>query len=164
MPNSVVEQIKERVDIVSLLESYIKLEKSGANFKACCPFHAEKTPSFFVSPVRGSYYCFGCSAKGDIFSFVEQFEGLDFKGALKVLAERAGVELKPERPEVRTERDRMYSILEDVTILFEENLRTANADYAPDGDFGVDRARRKRRSSSRCRASDRRLADWFARA
>ncbi|MFA6094794.1 MAG: DNA primase [Candidatus Paceibacterota bacterium] len=122
MPNSVVEQIKERVDIVSLLESYIKLEKSGANFKARCPFHAEKTPSFFVSPVRGNYYCFGCSAKGDIFSFVEQFEGLDFKGALKVLAERAGVELKPERPEVRTERDRMYSILEDVTVFFEENL------------------------------------------
>ena len=122
MPNSVVEQIKERVDIVSLLESYIKLEKSGANFKARCPFHAEKTPSFFVSPVRGNYYCFGCSAKGDIFSFVEQFEGLDFKGALKVLAERAGVELKPERPEARTERDRMYSILEDVTVFFEHNL------------------------------------------
>src|SRR5579872_6823353 len=85
-----VELIKERIPIEELIGSYVKLEKAGKSFKARCPFHNEKTPSFFVSPERGGYYCFGCNAKGDIFTFVEQFEGLDFKGALKVLADRAG--------------------------------------------------------------------------
>src|SRR5665811_1659881 len=92
MVNSPVQKIKERLSIEEVVSSYIKLEKSGTNFKAKCPFHNEKTPSFFVSADRGSYYCFGCGAKGDIFSFVEEFEGLDFKGALKLLADRAGVE------------------------------------------------------------------------
>ena len=88
--NSPVQQIKERLSIEEVVSSYIKLDRVGANFKARCPFHNEKTPSFFISPERGSYYCFGCSAKGDIFTFVEEFEGLDFKGVLKILAERAG--------------------------------------------------------------------------
>jgi DNA primase len=70
---SPVEQIKERLKIEDLIGSYIKLERAGSNLKARCPFHNEKTPSFFVSPDRGSYYCFGCGAKGDVFSFVEQF-------------------------------------------------------------------------------------------
>ncbi len=89
--SSSVDLIKSKIDIVSLIGSYIKLEKAGANFKGRCPFHNEKTPSFFVSPDRGSYYCFGCHAKGDIFTFVQEFEGLDFIGSLKVLADRAGV-------------------------------------------------------------------------
>ncbi|OGJ02397.1 DNA primase, partial [Candidatus Nomurabacteria bacterium RIFCSPLOWO2_12_FULL_44_11] len=79
--NSSVEQIKERLSIEEVVSSYIKLERTGANLKAKCPFHNEKTPSFFVSPARESYYCFGCGASGDIFTFVEEFEGLDFKGA-----------------------------------------------------------------------------------
>ena len=93
--NSIVKEIKEKLTIEEVISSYIKLEKSGSNLKGKCPFHNEKTPSFFVSPDRGSYYCFGCSAKGDIFSFVEQFEGIDFKGALKLLADRAGVVYTP---------------------------------------------------------------------
>ena len=76
--SSSVDQIKSKIDVVSLVGSYIKLEKAGANFKGKCPFHNEKTASFFVSPDRGSYYCFGCQAKGDIFTFVQEFEGLDF--------------------------------------------------------------------------------------
>ena len=88
--SSSVDKIKERLGIVDLIGSYIKLERAGNSFKARCPFHNEKTPSFFVSPERDSYYCFGCGAKGDIFTFVEEFEGLDFRGALKVLAERTG--------------------------------------------------------------------------
>jgi DNA primase len=71
-----VEKIKEKLGIVDVLGSYMTLEKAGANFKARCPFHNEKTPSFFVSPVRNSYYCFGCGQKGDIFTFVQEFEGL----------------------------------------------------------------------------------------
>ena len=92
--SSSVDQIKSKLDIVSVVGGYVKLEKSGSNFKARCPFHNEKTPSFFVSIDRGTFYCFGCGAKGDIFTFIENFEGLDFKGALKVLAERAGVKLE----------------------------------------------------------------------
>ena len=80
--NSSVQKIKERLSIVDVVSSYISLEKAGKNYKAKCPFHNEKTPSFFVSPDRGTYYCFGCNAKGDIFSFVEKFEGTDFLGAL----------------------------------------------------------------------------------
>src|ERR1035437_10517159 len=82
---STVDMIKERLGVEEVISSYMKLEKAGKNFKGRCPFHNEKTPSFFVSPERGSFYCFGCGAKGDIFTFIEEFEGLDFKGALKIL-------------------------------------------------------------------------------
>ena len=119
---SSVEQIKERLGIADVVGSYVKLEKAGSNYKARCPFHNEKTPSFFVSPARGSYYCFGCNAKGDIFSFVEQFEGLDFVGALKVLAQRAGVVLTRENPQAKSEKDRLYRVLDVATDFFEKSL------------------------------------------
>ena len=120
--NSPVQQIKERLSIEDVVSSYIKLEKSGANFKAKCPFHNEKTASFFISADRGNYYCFGCSAKGDIFTFVEEFEGLDFKGALKILAERAGVPLENYNPQEESEKERLYRIMEEATKFFEKNL------------------------------------------
>lgn len=122
--SSQVEQIKERLSIADVVGTYIKLEKAGTNYKARCPFHHEKTPSFFVSAGRNSYYCFGCGAKGDIFTFVQEFEGVDFLGALKVLAERAGIELKREDPKMRTERERLYLCLESATIFFQKNLYT----------------------------------------
>ncbi|MEK7575176.1 MAG: DNA primase [Patescibacteria group bacterium] len=121
---SSVEQIKERLGIADVVGSYVKLEKAGSNYKARCPFHNEKTPSFFVSPARGSYFCFGCNAKGDIFSFVEQFEGLDFVGSLKVLAQRAGVELVRENPKAKNEKDRLYRALDVATDFFEKTLTT----------------------------------------
>lgn len=121
--SSHVEQIKEKLGIVDVVGSYVELEKAGANFKARCPFHNEKTPSFFVSPVRNSYYCFGCGAKGDIISFVQEFEGLDFIGALRVLAKRAGVELTRENPKLRTERERLYLTMEYAALFFERQLR-----------------------------------------
>ena len=113
-----VEQIKERLPIDEVIGSYIKLEKSGKSLKAKCPFHNEKSASFFVSPDRGGYYCFGCGAKGDVFSFIEQFEGLDFRGALKVLAEKAGVKLTPNE-KIDNERDRLFEIMEEATKYFE---------------------------------------------
>ena len=91
--NPTVQKIKDRLSIVEVISSYLIVEKAGKNYKAKCPFHNEKTPSFSISPDRGMYYCFGCGAKGDIFSFVEHFEGINFLGALKILADKAGVEL-----------------------------------------------------------------------
>jgi len=127
--SSSVDKIKERLGIVDLIGSYIKLERAGNSFKARCPFHNEKTPSFFVSPERDSYYCFGCGAKGDIFTFVEEFEGLDFRGALKVLAERAGVELVPENPKFRDEREKLFEAMEESAAFFEHNLSEASEAY-----------------------------------
>ncbi len=121
--SSNVEQIKEKLDIVEVISGYIKLEKAGINFKARCPFHNEKTASFFVSPARQSFYCFGCQEKGDIFSFIEKFEGLDFKGALKVLADKAGIELKSSNKEDRPEeKDRLFEIMETAAKMYEEQL------------------------------------------
>ena len=120
-----VEQIKDRLDIVDLIGSYIKLNKAGRNHKARCPFHNEKTPSFVVSPERQSFYCFGCQAHGDIFSFVEKFEGLEFKEALEVLAERAGVELRQYRKEDKREeskKERILKALEEATCIYEKFL------------------------------------------
>lgn len=120
--NSPVEQIKERLSIEEVVSSYIKLDRAGLNFKARCPFHNEKTPSFFVSTERNNYYCFGCGAKGDIFTFVEEFEGLDFKSTLKILAERAGVALVEFNKEKEGEKDKLYRIMEEATKFFEKNL------------------------------------------
>lgn len=124
--NSPVQKIKECLKIEDVISSYIKLEKTGANYKAKCPFHNEKTPSFFVSPSRESYYCFGCGAKGDIFTFVEQFEGLDFKGALTLLAKRAGVSLSLWKNENSVESsllDRLYKVMEEAERYFFEELK-----------------------------------------
>jgi len=117
-----IEQIKERLNIVDVVSQYIKLEKAGSNFRARCPFHTEKTPSFFVSPSRNTYHCFGCNNGGDIFSFVEGMEGLDFKGALKILAEKAGVELRPISKKQKDEKERLYGILEESTLFFQIQL------------------------------------------
>jgi len=120
--SSQTEQIKSKLGIVDVVGSYIKLEKSGGNWKARCPFHNEKTPSFYVSPARDSYHCFGCNRGGDIFSFVEEVEGLDFLGALEVLAARAGVELKPVDMKARSENERLFAILEEATKFYHTNL------------------------------------------
>ena len=117
-----VQEIKEKLGVADVVGSYIKLERAGSNFKARCPFHNEKTPSFYVSPERSTYYCFGCQAKGDIFSFVEAFEGLDFMGALRVLAERAGVKLTPGTWSKDSKKELYLKILEDATRFYEENL------------------------------------------
>ncbi len=124
--SSSVDQIKSRIDILTLVGSYIKLDKAGSSWKGRCPFHNEKTPSFFVSPDRGSYYCFGCGVSGDIFTFVEEFEGLDFKGALKLLADRAGVVLEvfsKEKQEEKSEKERLYDAMETAAKFFEANLQ-----------------------------------------
>ena len=120
--SDVVRQIKERLNIIDVVSPYVELHKAGKNFKGKSPFSAEKTPSFFVSPDRGVYYCFSTSQGGDIFNFIEAMEGVDFKGALKILAEKAGVELVPEDPKKRSERDRLYVIMEEATKFYVKAL------------------------------------------
>lgn len=130
--NSSVQKIKDRLGIEEVVSSYIKLDRAGSNLKAKCPFHNEKTPSFFISPDRGTYYCFGCGASGDIFTFVEEFEGLDFKGALKLLADRAGVQLEvytKETKEAESEKEKLYRAMEEATKFFESNLNSEVLNY-----------------------------------
>lgn len=120
--SSPVEQIKARLSIVDVVGSYIRLEKAGGGYRALCPFHNEKSPSFNVSPTRNSFHCFGCNRGGDIFSFVQEIEGGDFTDALRVLAERAGVPLTQERPEARGEKTRLHELLETATTYFEKQI------------------------------------------
>lgn len=120
--HSPVEDIKARLDIIEVVGGYIRLAKAGINYKANCPFHGEKTPSFFVSPARQMWHCFGCGKGGDLFSFVMEIEGHDFPEALKLLAGRAGVVLKREDPAVRSEKNRLYDICEEAARLYEDSL------------------------------------------
>ena len=118
MSRSAVEQIKEKLTIEEVVGGYVELIHAGKNYKAKSPFTNEKTPSFYVSPDRGMYYCFSSQKGGDMFTFIQEMEGVDFKGALKILAERAHVELVPEDPKKRDERETQYALLEDATQYF----------------------------------------------
>ena len=86
--------IKDKLDIVDFINEYVALKPAGINHKGCCPFHREKTPSFMVSRERQSWHCFGCAKGGDIFSFLQEIEGMDFVEALRLLANRAGIQRK----------------------------------------------------------------------
>lgn len=117
-----LEQIKERVDIVELIQGYLRLQKAGMNYKGLCPFHNERTPSFMVSPDKQIWHCFGCSSGGDVFKFLMQIEGLEFKEALQVLAKRAGVEVKGFDRQAASGKSRLYSVSELAAKFFEKQL------------------------------------------
>lgn len=117
-----VQEIKNRLDVVEVIRGYLRLEKAGINFKGTCPFHSEKSPSFFVSPTKQMWYCFGCNRGGDIFAFVQAIDSIDFPEALKLLAERAGVQLKKEDPKVQSMRIRTHAVTEAAADFFERQL------------------------------------------
>ncbi len=117
-----VEQVKEKLTILDVVGQYVELHKAGKSYKGKSPFTNEKTPSFFVSPDRGVYFCFSTQKGGDMFTFIQEMEGVDFKGALKILAEKAHVELVPEDPKKRDARETAYALLEEATKYFESML------------------------------------------
>ncbi len=104
-----IEKVKQKIDVVDLIGSYLQLKKAGRNFKANCPFHGEKTPSFVISPERQIWHCFGCHKGGDAFTFVTDYENITFAEALKELAERAGVKLTA--PAARTEKEKKQELI-----------------------------------------------------
>lgn len=109
MQDQVVE-IKSKVDIVSVIGERLELKKAGRNFKVNCPFHGERTASFMVSPELQIFKCFGCDAKGDAFTFLERFEGMDFSEALQYLADKAGIKLKTFTGNQKSEKDKIIEI------------------------------------------------------
>ncbi|MBI5621744.1 DNA primase [Candidatus Falkowbacteria bacterium] len=131
---SPTEEIKSKLDIVELLQEYIKLQQAGQNWKARCPFHNEKTPSFMVSRDKQIWHCFGCGEGGDVFTFVQKIEGVDFPEALKLLAHKAGVVLERQDPAVTSQRNTLVDINELAAkyyhkVLLESSAATAARDY-----------------------------------
>jgi len=127
--DSDVQQIKDRLNIADIVGQYVKLRRAGRTYMGLCPFHKERTPSFHVSPERGTYKCFGCGEGGDIFSFLQKMDGTDFPTVLKQMAEKAGVKLTPRSgahtatPEQKEHDERLYEVCEAATAFFEQKLK-----------------------------------------
>ena len=122
-----VDAVKTAAEILPLVEDYVRLRKAGGTYKGLCPFHQEKTPSFTVSPARGTFKCFGCGEGGDAIAFVEKLESVDFVGAIEALAQRFGVpieyeEISPEADEARRRKERLTKLMERATVFYERVL------------------------------------------
>jgi len=122
-----LEEIKSKIDIVDFIQEYLPLKKSGRNFKALCPFHTEKTPSFMVSPEKQIWHCFGCGEGGDIFTFLMKIEGIEFGEALRILAQRAGVKIISIPKDLSNKKERLYRINELAAIFYHKVLLESKA-------------------------------------
>ncbi len=115
---SEIDEIKNRLDVVDVIREYIQLKQAGANWKGLCPFHNEKTPSFMVSREKQIWHCFGCNEGGDIFSFIQKMEGIEFPEALKILADKAGVNLSYKNPKIANEKTKLMDVCENAARFF----------------------------------------------
>ncbi|MDT0593400.1 DNA primase [Glaciecola petra] len=130
IPNDFIDDLIARSDIVDIIDSRVKLKKAGRNYQACCPFHNEKTPSFSVSQEKQFYYCFGCGAKGNVISFIMDYDRLDFVEAIEDLAGQYGLEVPREQGKAganpkpdKNEREQDYQLMEQVAQFFEHQLK-----------------------------------------
>lgn len=121
--DSQIDLIKKRVDILDLVSDYVALKKAGRNYKGLCPFHSEKSPSFMVNPERGIFKCFGCGKGGDVFKFIQEIDNLEFPEAMRILAKRAGVELKSYSPSPQSRlRDKVLQAQETAAKFYQAVL------------------------------------------
>lgn len=132
--DSSVDEIKAKLSVEEVIGEYLQLQRAGRNLRACCPFHNEKTPSFMVSPERQSWHCFGCSEGGDIFSFVMKMEGVDFVDALKILGDKAGVEVKKSMKKFGSEekKENILGVLEASKKFYQHCLKIKGGKKAYD--------------------------------
>ncbi len=128
-------KLKEKCDLVEVIGSYIKLDKKGNTYWACCPFHHEKTPSFAVNAADRYYHCFGCGVSGDVVSFVKEYENVDFRGAVEILAGRAGMEVpvfdnrsSEEAQKKKAQKDRLSALMKDAARFYLNNLWSGRAE------------------------------------
>src|SRR5699024_1217301 len=124
IPQYFIEQLLERTDIVSLIDARVSLKKAGREYTACCPFHEEKTPSFTVSPTKQFYHCFGCGAHGTAISFLMEYDRLEFRDAVDVLAGNVGMAVPEEAGETDTGRSNREPLL-DAMRLADRHFQTA---------------------------------------
>lgn len=146
---STIDDVKQRIDIVDLVSQYVTLKRAGRSYMANCPFHQEKTPSFHVDPQRQSWHCFGaCGTGGDIFSFLMKKDGIEFKEALRILAEQAGVSVEQRRdPQEDARRGRLFEINEAAAAYFHAMLQQHDGPHGRGAD------------AARAYIAERRLAD-----
>ncbi len=122
------QRIKDRIDVVDLVGEYVQLSPAGTRHKGCCPFHNERTPSFMVSRERQSWHCFGCNKGGDIFSFIQEVEGMEFVEALKFLAQKAGIELETKASDInQNQKNRLTDIMRDAGYFYHNFLMQMEA-------------------------------------
>lgn len=134
LPDQIVEEIKMRTDIVELISQRVPLKRAGADFKACCPFHNEHTPSFIVSPSRRTFHCFGCGAQGDVFKFLMLSEGMTFPEAAKALADRCGITIEMTTDPMAARRKTLIKIHNEVASFFQRCLLSIK-EAAPARDY-----------------------------
>jgi len=126
IPKSFIDELVARADIVEVVGARVTLKRAGSNFKGLCPFHGEKTPSFTVSPSKGFYHCFGCSAHGTALGFLMAYDNLEFPEAVEALAEMMGLEVPREttgQPERKDDNEELYSLLREADQIYRATLR-----------------------------------------
>ena len=133
-PDSVIDEVRSRNDIVSVVGQYVNLKRAGSGYQGLCPFHSEKTPSFHVTPSRQTYKCFGCQKGGNVFTFVMEYENVSFPEALRILAARVGYELPKQEEsaysaQLRTKKEQMLGLYKTAAEYYYRKLRSEPGKY-----------------------------------